>query len=357
MENSLISETYSHSTQLAIFLGVLVFFSSCASVFLILRYTTKWMSDYRIFLLNISITTTLSDFNAIVISRPISLFPVKGLCAIGVFNGFLVDIFGVDRTFIILTIVQLYLTMISISALTLACFHRYISVARTFRPLSSALNSKFTYLVLFTCQFVLPLLESIPLFGIDLRPPKIMAYNEKMHPEIVERSRQHPCFFPSNDPDEEFWQNLSTLPLTLHLLACAVVCFSLLVFCLRKITQSQLENVITKRTKQMHKNLLVGLSIQTFVPNFLYVIMYVLNSTSLKIENNTLSSVMSMVAICIASLHSAFNLCIMFSIPAYRKGLVNDIRYFCPFTKKTRSSSQVITTTSFHPVFSRIMNN
>ncbi|KAI6200288.1 hypothetical protein M3Y96_00717700 [Aphelenchoides besseyi] len=199
-------------------------------MFLILRYTTKWMADYRIYLLNIAITTTFSDLNALFVSRPIPIFPVKALCAIGVFNGHLVDMFGVDRTFIILTIVQLYLTMISISALTLACFHRFISVARTFRPVSSVLNNKF---VMFAFQFVLPLLETIPLFGIDLRPPKIMAYNDKMYPEIVDRSRQHPCFFPSNDPDEAFWQNLRTLPLTVHLLACAPhhsnVCSKLLV--------------------------------------------------------------------------------------------------------------------------------
>ncbi|KAI6227787.1 hypothetical protein M3Y99_01218800 [Aphelenchoides fujianensis] len=281
------------------------------------------------------------------------MLPVKGLCAVGSLSPVLVSRFGVDRSFVIIGTLQVFLTIQSITSLTVASFHRFLSIRRTFQQQAAA-NSKLVLGGMLIFQFGLPLLEAIPCAWITPRPPKITEFNQRMYPEITNRTLAYPCSFVSNDPEEAKRESLYSTPFALHIVFCTLIAVVLLVFSWRKVSQMRIERVISTKTKHLQRQLLIALTIQTFAPNFLYICMYGLSAASMEMENGVLSTMMSDLALSMASVHSMVNFCILLgTIPAYRKGIVDDFHFYCR-RGKGRSNSRVIATTSFHPIFSRV---
>lgn len=79
--------------------AIISLFFGLLSIFTIHRYTTKFMENYKIHLLNITITILICDLVFSIVSRPYFLYPIPGLCSVGIahyFNGILRNVSHVD---------------------------------------------------------------------------------------------------------------------------------------------------------------------------------------------------------------------------------------------------------------------
>lgn len=76
--------------------AIISLFFGLLSIFIIQRYTNKSMENYKIHLLNITITILICDLVFCTLCRPYFLYPIPGMCSIGLivkyFNGILGDV-------------------------------------------------------------------------------------------------------------------------------------------------------------------------------------------------------------------------------------------------------------------------
>ncbi|KAI6188870.1 hypothetical protein M3Y98_00400800 [Aphelenchoides besseyi] len=222
------------ATTITDVLSCLNILSAILSIFLIFRYSTRLMRDYRIHLLNISLMILMCDLCATFFIRPYVILPVSAACTVGVLSLPLKNMFGVESATFIVVVLQAFFVSASLTSVTNATLHRYISVAKSQPSFPKFLNSKrivFSFMIFL--EFIWPLITIIPALKVDLAPKDFVQKNIEMHPEEMKCALKKPCFYLRvEDPIKMLNDIRYVIPYNLLILFCiTLIPFAVLGLC------------------------------------------------------------------------------------------------------------------------------
>ncbi|KAI6237510.1 hypothetical protein M3Y95_00272700 [Aphelenchoides besseyi] len=272
-----------------------------------------------------TISILISDLCFTVFSRTHIILPVAGACLIGAFNSSLSSMFGLLSTFRLLIGLQVFSMISSLVSVCNATIFRYQSVRQTLNPISEPPNQKLIHFLMFFLQILWPLVGVLYCLNINSQPTDVIQTNYMRYPEIMNRTVTFPCIYLHSEFLQFVFQLRHAIPLVLNVMFCSGLAIVLLVFSFRTITKCEF-GPLTKRSTWLQKRLLIGLAVQTIVPNFGFVCCATTLILSIFWGSNY-ADYLGHLALQIGSVHSFVNFLILFSIPAISKGLFSDVKY------------------------------
>ncbi|KAI6229443.1 hypothetical protein M3Y95_00531500 [Aphelenchoides besseyi] len=320
--------------------------STILSIFLIFRYSTRLMRDYRIHLVNMSVMILMCDLCATFFIRPYVILPVSAACAVGVLSSPLKKMFGVESATFIAVVLQAFFVSASLTSVTNATLHRYISIAKSQPSFPKFLSSKRNvFSFMFFIEFIWPLLTIIPALKADLAPKDFVQKNIEMYPEKMKCALKEPCFYLRvQDPIEMVNDIRYVIPYNLLIGFCIVSNGVLLVLCWKLIWEMK-ANVMSARTLRMQKVLLITLTAQTLIPFAVLGLCGILILIG-AFFNSQNTYIFAHLGFLIGSIHSVVNfLVLLISVPQFTRGLRDDFNYIVG-NRKASVSNRVFVSTS-----------